>query len=96
MTSNKIIAIAVTALAGIALVQYFQMEPAERRRLIEDIKAKLHDLLDDAENTGERAKDYLAKLKGSEHHWMDKLVVIKKLIDEVRPQGFSAYTNVNK
>ncbi|MEO5647478.1 MAG: hypothetical protein ABIQ56_03890 [Chitinophagaceae bacterium] len=96
MTSNKIILIAITAIAGIALVQYFSMSYEERQKLIDDIKKRLHELIDDAENTGERAKNYLSQLQSSDQHWMDKLVVIKKLVDEVRPQKFSSYTNVNK
>lgn len=95
MTSNKIAAIAITALAGIALVQYFSMSPAERQQLISDVKARLHELLDDAENTGQRAKNYLSQLQSPDQHWMDKLVVIKKLIDEVKPPKFSSYTNMN-
>lgn len=96
MTSNKITAIVITALAGVALVQYFSMSYNERQQLISDIKSRLHELLDDAENTGERAKNYLSQLQSQDHHWMDKLVVIKKLVDEVRPTRLTSYTNVNK
>ena len=87
MTSNnKITAIVVTGLAALGLISYFRMSQDERQDFIAGIKAKLHELLDNAEETGERAKHYLAQLKSThEDNWLDKLVVIKKIIDEVKP-----------
>src|SRR5687767_12835629 len=86
MTSNKITGIALTAVAGFALLRYFQMSPEERQSFIQGVKERLHELLDDIDSTRDRAQSYMTQLKStSEDNWLDKLVVVKKIIDEVKP-----------
>jgi hypothetical protein len=86
MNSNKITAIVITGLAALGLVSYFRMSQEERAEFIAGVKARLSELLDDAEGAGERAKGYMHQLKSTHpDNWLDKLVVIKKIVDEVKP-----------
>jgi hypothetical protein len=86
LTTNKITAIVVAALAGIAIWRYFSMSPQERYEFKEGLKARIHELIDDAEGTSEKAKAYMAQLKSpSTDNVLDKLVVVKKIIDDIKP-----------
>ena len=81
--TNKIAAVILGAAVGVALVRFFKMPPEEREELINDLKEKTNELLDNAEDTVEKVGQYMAQIEEKgQHEWIDKLYIVKKMLRE--------------
>jgi hypothetical protein len=82
--SNSIAAIILGAAVGLTLLRFFSLSKDERDQVLNDIKNKTHDLLDDAEATVEKVKHYVEELKSKRpEEWTDKLFVVKNMLKDL-------------
>ena len=82
--SNVIGAVILGASAGLALLKFYSMPDHERKEFISHIKNRVHDLLDDAEETVDKVKQHFAEIDAKQpNEWTDKLLVIKRLLTDL-------------
>ncbi len=82
--SNSVAAIILGAAVGLTLIRFFNLSQEERDQVISDIKRKTNDLLDDAEATVEKVKQYVEELKSKRpDEWTDKIFVVRNMLKDL-------------
>ncbi len=82
--SNNIAAIILGAAAAVAILKFFNMDKEDRDLFLSNLKAKTHELLDDAESTVEKIEHFVAEIKSkAPHEWTDKLFIMKRMFNEL-------------
>lgn len=84
MESKKNIGtIVIGAAAAWALYSYLKMPKQDRQELVERIKDKASQLLDDADTTVEKVQHYVAQIQHTHpNEWFDKLYLVRKMFQE--------------
>lgn len=81
---NKVAAVILGAAVGAALVKFFSLPKEERNDIIQGIKERTSELLEDAENTVEKVEHFMDEFKEKgESAWIDKLYLLKKTFSDL-------------
>jgi phage-related protein len=84
MESKQIGTIIFTAAAVWGVYRFMQMPKEERNYLLDQLKAKTGELLDDADNTVEKVQQYVTQIQNTQSNDLfDKIFVIRKMFQEL-------------
>lgn len=72
------------AAAAFAVYKFYSLPKDERDQVVDTLKRKTQDLLDNAEETVEKVEHYVAEIKTkSKEEWFDKFYLVKKMFSDL-------------
>lgn len=72
------------AAAAYAVYRFYSMPKEDREEMIDTLKEKTRDLLDNAEHTVEKVEHYVEEIKSrGKDAWLDKFYVLKKMFTDL-------------